>query len=190
MNKQRLEAFSDGVLAVVITVMVLELKAPRGDSLAALGPLGRSFLAYVLSFVYVGIYWNNHHHLLHTVKQVTGSMMWANLFLLFWISLFPFFTAWAGQVPEAPWPTALYGVDLLAAALSWLLLQREIIRSGSSLRKAIGADLKGKVSAGLYTIGIGLGFVRTWMADIAYVAVAAWWVVPDRRIERTLDASE
>jgi uncharacterized membrane protein len=190
MNKGRLEAFSDGVLAVVITIMVLELKAPHGETLSALGPLGMGFLAYVLSFVYVGIYWNNHHHLLHTVKHVTGSMMWANLFLLFWISLFPFFTAWAGQVPQAPWPTALYGVDLLAAALSWLLLQREIIRGGGSLRKAIGADLKGKVSAGLYAVGIGLAFVRTWMADIAYVAVAALWVVPDRRIERTLEGGD
>ncbi len=153
MSTSRLEAFSDGVLAVIITIMVLELKVPHGDSLAALAPMGPAFLGYVLSFVYLGIYWNNHHHLLHTAKRVTGGMMWANLHLLFWLSLFPMLTAWVGENPAAPWPTALYGVVLLVAALSWLVLQRAIIRGGGSLAAAIGSDLKGKASPVLYLTG-------------------------------------
>ena len=186
MTKGRIEAFSDGVLAVIITIMVLELKAPHGDSLAALVPMCPAFLGYVLSFVYVGIYWNNHHHLMHTVKQVTGGIMWANLHLLFWLSLFPACTAWVGENPEAPWPAALYGVVLLAAAMAWLLLQRAIIRGGGSLAPIIGADVKGKLSPLLYVLGIGAAFFRPWMADLIFSGVAAMWVVPDRRIESQL----
>jgi len=186
MTSGRIEAFSDGVLAVIITIMVLELKVPHGDSLAALAPMCPSFLAYVLSFVYVGIYWNNHHHLMHTVKRVTGGVMWANLHLLFWISLFPLLTAWAGEYPSANWPAALYGVVLLAAAIAWLILQRAIIRAGGTLQRAIGSDLKGKLSPLLYATGIALAFVRPWAAEIAYAVVAAIWVIPDRRIESDL----
>jgi uncharacterized membrane protein len=186
MGKARVEAFSDGVLAVIITIMVLELKIPKGDSLAALAPMCTAFLAYVMSFVYVGIYWNNHHHLMHTVKHVTGGIMWANLHLLFWLSLFPVLTGWAGEYPEAPWPSALYGVVLLAAAMAWLILQRAIIRGGGTLERAIGSDLKGKVSPALYVSGIGLAFVRPWIAQITFAVVAAMWIVPDRRIERKL----
>jgi uncharacterized membrane protein len=186
MTGGRLEAFSDGVLAIIITIMVLELKVPQGDTLAALYPMGPAFLAYVLSFVYLGIYWNNHHHLMRTVKHVTSGIMWANLHLLFWLSLFPAVTAWAGHYPEAVWPAALYGVVLLAAALAWLVLQRAIIRGGGSLAELIGADLKGKLSPILYMAGIGLAFVRPWVADAIYGLVAALWVVPDRRIEKGL----
>jgi uncharacterized membrane protein len=186
MGKARLEAFSDGVLAVIITIMVLELKVPRGDSLAALAPMYPAFLGYVLSFVYVGIYWSNHHHLMHTVSRVTGGIMWANLHLLFWLSLFPVLTAWAGEYPEAPWPSALYGIVLLAAALAWLVLQRAIIRAGGTLGTCIGDDLKGKISPVLYALGISLAFVRPWMAQLTFAVVAALWIVPDRRIEQRL----
>jgi uncharacterized membrane protein len=186
MTKGRLEAFSDGVLAIIITIMVLELKVPRGDTLAALYPMCPVFLAYVLSFVYVGIYWNNHHHLMHTVTHVTGGIMWANLHLLFWLSLFPAVTAWAGQYPAAAWPAALYGVVLLAAAMAWLLLQQAIIRGGGSLAEMIGSDRKGKVSLLLYVSGIGLAFVRPWVAEAIFALVAALWIVPDRRIEKGL----
>jgi uncharacterized membrane protein len=184
MTRGRIEAFSDGVLAVIITIMVLELKVPEGGSLEALLPLGPVFFAYVLSFVYVGIYWNNHHHLMHTVKLVTGGIMWANLHLLFWLSLFPVMSAWVGHYPASPWPAALYGVVLLAAAMAWLVLQRAIIRAGGTLRTALGSDLKGKVSPLLYMTGTGLAFVRPWLADVVYAVVAAMWVVPDRRIEK------
>jgi uncharacterized membrane protein len=187
MTKGRIEAFSDGVIAVIITIMVLELKVPDGDSLEALSALGPVFLAYVLSFVYVGIYWNNHHHLLHMVKRVTGGIMWANLHLLFWLSLFPFMAAWVGHYPASPWPTALYGVVLLAAAAAWLVLQRAIIRSGASLGDALGADWKGKISPVLYTLGVALAFVRPWLSDVLFAVVAAMWVVPDRRIERHVE---
>ena len=186
MSRGRLEAFSDGVLAIVITIMVLELKVPQGDSLAALRSVGSALLAYVLSFVYVGIYWSNHHHLMNTVKHVTGGILWANLHLLFWLSLLPAVTAWAGHHPGASWPAALYGVVLLAAALAWLVLQRSIIRGGGSLATMIGRDLKGKISPVLYVVGAGLAFVRPWIADAIYAVVAALWVVPDRRIERAL----
>ncbi|MES1206322.1 MAG: TMEM175 family protein [Pseudomonadota bacterium] len=186
MNKGRLEAFSDGVLAIIITIMVLELKVPHGDSLTALTPLGPVLLAYVLSFVYVGIYWNNHHHLLHTATRVTGGIMWANLHLLFWLSLLPAVTAWAGENPAAPWPAALYGVVLLAAAFAWLVLQRSIIRAGSPLGRIIGSDLKGRISPLLYALGIGVAFVRPWVSELLYAIVAAMWVVPDRRVERAL----
>jgi uncharacterized membrane protein len=189
MNKGRLEAFSDGVLAIIITVMVLELKVPAGDNLDALLPMKSAFLAYVLSFVYVGIYWNNHHHLLQTVKQVSGAIMWANLHLLFWLSLLPVVTAWAGHHPRAAWPSAIYGVILLLAALGYLILQRTIIRhGGGALAQMIGADLKGRLSPLLYVSGVGLSFVRPWLAELAYALVAAIWLVPDRRIERALAA--
>jgi uncharacterized membrane protein len=181
-----MEAFSDGVLAIVITIMVLELKVPHGDTLAALRPMRAAFLAYVLSFVYLGIYWNNHHHLMHTVKQVTGGILWANLHLLFWLSLFPVVTAWVGHYPDAAWPAALYGVVLLAAALAWLILQRAIIRAGGSLAAMIGGDFKGKISPILYVSGIGLAFVLPWAADAIYGLAAALWIVPDRRIEKGL----
>jgi uncharacterized membrane protein len=184
MSKGRLEAFSDGVLAIIITIMVLELKVPHGDTLRDLRPMLPVLLAYVLSFVYVGIYWNNHHHLLHTVKNVSGSMMWANLHLLFWLSLFPAVTAWIGEHPTAPWPAALYGTVLLAAALAWLVLQRTIIHAGGSLAHLIGSDLKGKLSSLLYIVGIGFAFVRPWLAEALFSLVAAAWIVPDRRIEK------
>jgi uncharacterized membrane protein len=183
MTKGRVEAFSDGVIAVIITIMVLELKPPHGDTLSALTPLAPSFYAYVLSFVYVGIYWNNHHHLMHTVGRVTGGLLWANLHLLFWLSLFPFFTAWTGEYPSATWPTVLYGVVLLLAGVAWLVLQQAIIGAGGSLQSAIGSDRKGKVSAALYSLGIGLAFVRPWLADVVYAMVAALWIIPDRRID-------
>jgi uncharacterized membrane protein len=186
MTPARMEAFSDGVLAVIITIMVLELKVPHGESLAALSELATPFLGYVLSFVYVGIYWNNHHHLMHTVTHVTGGIMWANLHLLFWLSLFPVLTAWVGEYPAAPWPTALYGVVLLTAALAWLILQRTIIRAGGTLATYIGSDLKGRLSPLLYASGIALAFVQTWAADLLYAAVAVLWIVPDRRIEKGL----
>ena len=190
MTPGRLEAFSDGVLAIIITIMVLDLKVPHGDTLAALYPLGTMFLAYVLSFLYVGIYWTNHHHLIHTVKHVTGGMMWANLHLLFWLSLFPAVTAWVGQNPEAAWPAALYGGVLLAAGLAWHLLQRTIIRSGGSLAEMIGSDFKGKISLVIYMTGIGLAFVRPWLADLIFALVAGLWFVPDRRIEKGLARKE
>jgi uncharacterized membrane protein len=186
MGKGRLEAFSDGVLAVIITIMVLELKVPHGDNLSALLPMFPVFLSYVLSFVYVGIYWNNHHHLMHTVTRVTGGIMWANLHLLFWLSLFPVVTGWAGEHPTASWPAAVYGIVLLTAAVAWLLLQRAIIRGGGSLAEAIGSDVKGKASAMLYMLGIATAFVRPWVAETIYGVVAMLWVVPDRRIARTV----
>jgi uncharacterized membrane protein len=184
MTKARIEAFSDGVLAVIITIMVLELKVPHGDDLHALGALGPIFAAYALSFIYVGIYWGNHHHLMQTVRRATGGIMWANLHLLFWLSLFPLMTAWAGHFPSSPWPTTLYGVVLLLAGLAWLILQRAIIASGSALGEAIGSDWKGWASAALYTTGSLLSFVRPWIAQTIYGVVAAIWLVPDRRIER------
>jgi uncharacterized membrane protein len=191
MHKGRLEAFSDGVLAIVITIMVLELKVPHGDSLAALAPMKAVWLAYVLSFVYVGIYWTNHHHLMQTVKQVTGGILWANLHLLFWLSLFPFVTEWAGEHPRAPAPAAVYGSVLLIAAFAYLILQRSIIRhGGGALAQMIGSDAKGRLSPVLYMAGIGLSFYRPWAAQLTYAAVAALWLVPDRRIERALTAKE
>ena len=190
MQKNRLEAFSDGVLAIIITIMVLELKAPRGVELDALMPLLPVFLSYVLSFIYVAIYWNNHHHLLHTVKAVSGGILWANLHLLFWLSLFPFATAWIGENYVAPTPTALYGFVLLMAAMAYYVLQRTIIAKqgrDSLLAAAIGRDWKGKLSPGLYLAAIPLSFVHPWIGNAIYVFVALMWLVPDRRIERALD---
>jgi len=191
MGKSRLEAFSDGVLAIIITIMVLELKVPHGVDFAALQPVLPVFLSYVLSFVYVAIYWNNHHHLLHSVKQVSGGMLWANLNLLFWLSLFPFTTAWIGENHIAPWPVAVYGFVLFMAAVSYALLQRIIIaRQGpdSLLARAIGGDWKGKLSMTLYLVAIPAAFWQPWSAIGSYVAVALLWLVPDSRIERALSA--
>ena len=189
MNKSRLEAFSDGVIAVIITIMVLELKAPHGDGVPALTPLVPVFLSYVLSFVYVGIYWNNHHHMLHVTAKVTGGVLWANLHLLFWLSLFPFTTAWMSENHFASAPSAVYGFVLLMAAIAYWLLQQCIIAvqgSDSLLHRAIGSDWKGKLSPVLYLVAIPLSFLSHWIAQAIYVAVALIWLVPDRRIERAL----
>jgi uncharacterized membrane protein len=189
MEKNRLEAFSDGVFAIIITIMVLELKAPAGHDWAALKPLLPVFLSYVLSFIYVGIYWNNHHHMLHAVKRISGGILWANLHLLFWLSLFPFMTAWMGEHHTAPVPNAVYGLVLLMAAIAYWNLQRAIIhRQGhdSLLAAAIGNDWKGKLSPVLYFTAVLLSFVNTWIASSLYVLVAFMWLIPDRRIERTL----
>jgi uncharacterized membrane protein len=189
MRKSRLEAFSDGVLAIIITIMVLELRVPHDASLAALQPLWGVFLSYVLSFLYLAIYWNNHHHMLHTVHEVQGGMLWANLHLLFWLSLVPFVTGWMGENHFAPVPTALYGIVLLMAAMAYWILQRLIIRSqgpNSLLRRAIGGDWKGKLSPVLYAIGILAALAAPYLAVAIYASVTAMWLVPDRRIERVL----
>ena len=189
MNKGRLEAFSDGVIAIIITIMVLEMKVPHGTDLAALRPLLPVFLSYVLSYVNVGIYWNNHHHLLHAARHVSGGVLWANLLLLFWLSLFPFCTGWMGENHFASLPTALYGVVLLMAAYSYIALQRAIVAvdgASSPLATAVGADRKGLVSRLMYMVAIAAAFVRPWIAWSLYVAVALLWFVPDRRIERVL----
>jgi uncharacterized membrane protein len=189
MGKTRLEAFSDGVLAIIITIMVLELKVPHGDALAELLPLWPVFLSYVLSFIYIGIYWNNHHHLLHTVQQVEGRLLWANLHLLFWLSLVPFVTGWMGENHFAALPSALYGVVLLMAAVAYWLLQRCILATqgaGSVLARAVGRDWKGRLSPLLYLAGVGLAFVQPGLALALYALVALMWLLPDRRIERAL----
>jgi uncharacterized membrane protein len=189
MQTNRLEAFSDGVIAIIITIMVLELKVPHGVDLAALKPLLPVFLSYVLSFIYVGIYWNNHHHLLHSAQHVSGGILWANLHLLFWLSLFPFTTGWIGENYIASAPVAVYGFVLLMAAIAYWLLQHAIIvQQGrdSLLASAIGGDWKGKLSPVLYLIAIPLSFVSPWIASGLYVFVALLWLVPDRRIERAL----
>jgi uncharacterized membrane protein len=190
MSKNRLEAFSDGVIAIIITIMVLELKVPRGESIDALTPLIPVFLSYVLSFVYVGIYWNNHHHMLQTCNMVTGPILWANLQLLFWLSLFPFTTAWMGENHFAPAPSALYGVVLLMAAIAYWILQQLIIASqgpDSLLKKAVGSDWKGKLSPILYLISIATAFWSQWVSQGIFVLVAMIWLVPDRRIEKVLE---
>jgi uncharacterized membrane protein len=189
MGKTRLEAFSDGVLAIVITIMVLELRVPHDTSLAALQPLWGVFLSYVLSFIYVGIYWNNHHHMLHTVHHVTGGMLWANLHLLFWLSLVPFVTGWMGENHFASLPTAAYGAVLLMAAIAYWNLQRLIIQSqgaDSVLRRAVGGDWKGKTSPVLYVVGIVVAPFAPYIAGAIYAGTAVIWLVPDRRIERVL----
>jgi uncharacterized membrane protein len=190
MGKSRLEAFSDGVIAIIITIMVLELKVPHGSDLSAVTPLLPNFLSYVLSFIYVGIYWNNHHHLLQATKRVSGGILWANLNLLFWLSLFPFATGWMGENHFAPLPSAAYGFVLLMAALAYFGLQRCIIAvegSNSVLKRAIGADWKGKLSPILYIAAIAASFWLRWLAQIIYVLMAFIWLVPDRRIERILN---
>jgi uncharacterized membrane protein len=191
MRSTRLEAFSDGVLAIIITIMVLELRAPHGGQLADLWPLWPVFLSYVLSFVYLGIYWNNHHHMLHVSGRVTGGILWANLHLLFWLSLVPFVTAWMGENDFAPVPMAAYGAVLLLAAVAYLILQRMIIRSqgaDSVLARAVGRDVKGKLSALAYVIAIPAAFVHQAIAGALYVAVALMWLLPDQRIERLVAA--
>jgi len=193
MGKARLEAFSDGVLAIIITIMVLELKVPHGEDLASLQPLVPVFLSYVLSFVYLGIYWNNHHHMLHATRKVTGAILWANLHLLFWLSLVPFVTGWMGENHFAAAPTALYGFVLLMAAIAYWALQQIIIASqghGSLLKSAIGSDWKGKLSPILYLVAIPAAFWSQWFSGGIYVLVALIWLVPDRRIEIVLSASE
>jgi uncharacterized membrane protein len=189
MEKNRIEAFSDGVIAIIITIMVLELKVPAGDELADLKEKLPVLLSYVLSFIYVGIYWNNHHHLFHSTGKVTGGILWANLHLLFWLSLFPFATAWVGENHLAPTPTAVYGFVLLMAAVAYYILQRRIIAAqgrDSLLAAAIGKDWKGKLSPVLYFTAIPLAFVSPWISTGLYVFVASMWLVPDRRIERVL----
>jgi len=189
MNKSRLEAFSDGVIAIIITIMVLEMKVPHGSRLQDLVPLVPTFLSYVLSFVYVGIYWNNHHHMLHAATAVTGGMLWANLHLLFWLSLFPFATGWMGENHFTALPTVLYGVVLLMAAIAYYLLQLAIIRAqghDSILKKAIGHDWKGKLSPLLYVAAIVAALRSTWIAQAIFVIAALIWLVPDRRIKRAL----
>ncbi len=193
MKKNRLEAFSDGVLAIIITIMVLELKVPHGADIEALAPLFSVFLSYVLSFVYLGIYWNNHHHMLHTCDKVTGSMLWANLHLLFWLSLIPFATGWMGENHFASAPSAIYGVVLLMAAIAYWILQQLIIASqgrDSLLKKAVRGDWKGKLSPVLYAIAIASAFLSQWISIGIYVLVALIWLVPDRRIERVLLSKE
>jgi uncharacterized membrane protein len=189
MGKGRLEAFSDGVLAIIITIMVLELKVPHGGEPEALRPLLPVFASYVLSFIYLGIYWNNHHHLLHSTRHVSGGVLWANLHLLFWLSLLPFATAWMGENHAAPVPTATYGFVLLMAAIAYYVLQRAIVGlegRDSVLSKALGTDWKGKLSPLFYLAAIPLAFVSAWLSSGLYVAVALLWLVPDPRIEREL----
>ena len=186
MGKGRLEAFSDGVIAIIITIMVLELRAPRGVGFESLAPLIPIFLSYVLSFVYVGIYWNNHHHMLHATERINGMVLWANLFLLFWISLVPFAIRWVDDTHFAAAPTATYGVVLAMCAVAYIVLERSIIACNgphSKLARAVGSDLKSKASLLIYALAIPLAFVRPWIALLLYVAVAAVWFIPDRRIE-------
>ncbi|WP_240912625.1 TMEM175 family protein [Lysobacter sp. HDW10] len=189
MGKGRLEAFSDGVLAIIITIMVLELKVPHGATSEALMPLLPKFLSYILSFVYVGIYWNNHHHLLQASSKVTGSILWANLHLLFWLSLMPVATGWMGENHAAPLPSAVYGGVLFAAAIAYAILQQRITAAegnSSALRHALGSDWKGKLSPIVYLAGIGLTWVSPYIAQALYTGVALLWLVPDRRIEHTI----
>jgi len=189
MNRERLTAFSDGVIAIIITIMVLELRPPAGTDWAALLGMLPFFLTYVLSFLYVAIYWNNHHHLLHTVRHVTGPIMWANMALLFFLSLTPFATAWLGAHFRAPVPTAVYGIALLLPAIAYFVLESTIIAAEgreSVLARALGRDVKGKASMALYAAAVGLAFVDPWLSFGIYAVVAGWWLVPDRRIERNL----
>jgi uncharacterized membrane protein len=188
MNTTRLETFSDGVLAIIITIMVLELKVPHGGDLESLKPLFFKFLSYVLSFIYIGIYWNNHHHLLQATKKVNGKILWANLHLLFWLSLIPFTTGWMGENHFASYPTALYGINLLFAAISYEILQSLIIKHHGKdrvLAEAIGKNWKGKVSLILYVVGIS-SFFAEWLAGICFVIVALLWLIPDKRIEKEI----
>jgi uncharacterized membrane protein len=186
MSKGRLEAFSDGVIAIIITIMVLEMRAPHGAALGDLGPLWPVFLSYILSFVHVGIYWNNHHHMLHAVRNVTGAVLWTNLHLLFWLSLMPFTTAWMGENHFAAWPVAIYGVALLMSAIAYFMLVRALIAGhgrDSEFAARIGSDWKGKIPLVAYSSGVALAFVNPWISLAIYVAVAAAWFIPDRRFE-------
>ena len=193
MRTNRLEAFSDGVIAIIITIMVLELHAPHEPTWSALGPLWPVILSYVLSFIYLGIYWNNHHHMLHVTRRVTGGILWANLHLLFWLSLTPFTTGWMGETHFAPVPTAVYGVILLASAIAYYVLQQMIIRAEGpdcELAVAVGRDKKGKLSPALYVLGILAAFVHPGLSGALYALVALIWLVPDRRIERVVAAHQ
>ncbi|MBE9599277.1 TMEM175 family protein [Pedobacter sp. MC2016-24] len=186
MNKNRLEAFSDGVLAIILTIMVLELKVPHGTSLEALIPIIPTFMSYVLSFIYVGIYWNNHHHMMQIVKNVNGKVLWANLHLLFWLSLFPFATAWMGENHYETWPVAVYGVILLMASVAYFILIRKLTQlhgPDSAVARAYGADVKGKASAAIYLCAIGGSFINPWIGIACYVIVAIMWFIPDTRVE-------
>ena len=192
MRTSRLEAFSDGVLAIVITIMVLELKVPAEPTLRALGGSATGFLTYLLSFVYIGIYWSNHHHMFQVVERINGTVLWGNLHLLFWLSLFPVTTAWVDETTFSRTPVIIYGVNLLLAAAAYYVLQQAIFRveGGSGLRQALGRDLKGKISPLLYLCGIALAFVAPWLAVLVFTSVAIMWLVPDRRVERYLAARE
>ncbi|HEY8205136.1 MAG TPA: TMEM175 family protein [Pyrinomonadaceae bacterium] len=193
MTRNRMEAFSDGVIAIIITIMVLELRVPLGSSFSALRPIAPVFLSYVLSFIFLGIYWSNHHHLLQVVEHVSGGVLWANLHLLFWLSLTPFVTAWMGENRFAAVPVAVYGVVLLCAAIAYFILARTLLRihePTSTLAIALGRDFKGKISMVIYLLAIPLAFIRTWLACLLYVAVAVMWLIPDRRIEKRIIASE
>ena len=189
MTKGRMEAFSDGVIAIIITIMVLELRVPKSTDISVLLPLAPVFLSYILSFVFLGIYWSNHHHLLQAIKHVDGRILWANLHLLFWLSLTPFVTGWMGENYFAAWPVALYGVVLLSAAIAYFILVRVLIAvhgKDSLLSTAIGSDFKGKISVVIYIIAIPFAFVNSWVAGALYVLVAIMWLIPDRRIEKNL----
>ena len=190
MGKGRLEAFSDGVIAIIITIMVLEMRAPHDVSLAALVPLIPVFFCYALSFVFIGIYWNNHHHMFHAVHKISGQVLWANLHLLFWLSLVPFVTVWMGENHFSPWPVALYGVVLLMAGVAYYILVRALIKSNgkdSALALAVGDDFKGKISVFIYAAAIPLSFVKWWLAFGLYVSVAVIWFIPDRRFENAFE---
>jgi uncharacterized membrane protein len=189
MEKDRLAAFSDGVIAIIITIMVLELKSPHGADLATLRPVVRTLLCYVLSFTFVGIYWNNHHHLFHVVRHVSGGVLWANLHLLFWLSLTPFVMGWLGESGVTTWPVAMYGVVLLMSGVAYYILVRALLRvhgPHSRLARAVGADFKGLISLAIYLVAIAAAFVQPWVAAGLYLAVAILWLVPDRRMERVL----
>jgi len=189
MGKGRLEAFSDGVLAIIITIMVLEMKVPHGDSLASLKPLVPVFISYILSFIYIGIYWNNHHHMLHAAKHVNGKTLWANTHLLFWLSLVPFVTHWMGENNFTVWPVALYGIVLMMAGVAYYILAHSLIGlhgKNSTLAEAFGRDWKGIASVIIYAIGIGLSFIKPWLGFATYALVAAIWFIPDKRIENKL----
>jgi len=194
MNSTRLEAFSDAVIAILMTIMVLELKTPHGADLEALAPMLPIFLTYVLSFIYLAIYWNNHHHMLQATKSVNGKVLWANMHLLFWLSLVPFVTGWMGENHFAPLPTAIYGVVLVCAAIAYTILQTTIVRhhrgENALLADAIGNDFKGKISIALYILAIGFAFVHQTISHVLYVTVALMWLVPDRRIERKIENGE
>jgi len=192
MRTSRLEAFSDGVLAIIITIMVLELKVPHEPTLHALGSSATGSLTYLLSFVYVGIYWSNHHHMFQVVERVDGTVLWGNLHLLFWLSLFPFTTAWVDETSVSRTPVIVYGVNLLLAAVAYYVLQRAVFRvqGGSGLRQALGRDLKGKISPVVYLCGIPLAFVTPWLAMLVFTGVAIMWLVPDRRVERYVATQE
>ena len=189
MGKGRLEAFSDGVIAIIITIMVLELKVPHGDDLNSLKPVFPVFLSYILSFINIGIYWNNHHHMMHIVQHVNGKVLWANAHLLFWLSLIPFTTAWMGENHFTTWPVALYGIVLLLAGAAYYILARSLIRlhgKNSTIAKAIGKDRKGIISEVFYFAGIVLSFINSWIGLSFYFVVTAMWLIPDRRIEKKL----